>query len=121
MELVAARDKDGWIALYSEDALIEDPVGPSPFDPQGAGHRGRERMAVFWDGTIATTDRLDFEIVASYAGGNEVANVGNITAHLPGGVHLQTHGVYVYRVNSDGLIESLRAHWEFDRAMGTVR
>ena len=121
MELVAARDKDGWIALYSEDALIEDPVGPSPFDPQGAGHRGREHMAVFWDGTIATTERLDFEIVSSYAAGDEVANVGNITAHLPGGVQLETNGVYVYRVNASGSITSLRAFWEFERAMGTVR
>jgi hypothetical protein len=120
MELVAAREKEAWIALYTEDALIQDPVGPSPFDPQGAGHRGRAHMAMFWDGTIATTERLDFEIVASYAAGDEVANVGNITAHLPGGVEMTTHGVYVYRVNPAGLITSLRAFWEFERAMGSI-
>ena len=121
MEMVARRAKEQWLDLYVDDALIEDPVGPSPFDPQGDGHRGRERMSAFWDGTIAATERLDFEITASYAGGDEVANVGSITAHLPGGVQLRTSGVYVYRVVQDGRIASLRAHWEFDRAMGSVR
>ncbi len=121
METVSRRAKEEWLDLYAEDALIEDPVGASPFDPEGKGHRGRERMAAFWDGTIATTERLDFEINESYVAGNEVANVGNITAHLPGGVKMQTFGVYVYRVSPDGLIESLRSYWEFDRAMGTVR
>jgi ketosteroid isomerase-like protein len=121
METVSRRAKEEWLDLYTEDALIQDPVGPSPFDPQGKGYQGRERMAAFWDATIATTERLDFEINASYVGGNEVANVGNITAHLPGGVKLQTFGVYVYRVDPDGRINSLKAYWEFDRAMGSVR
>src|SRR5918996_1408386 len=116
METVARRAKDEWLDLYTEDAVVEDPVGPSPFDPEGKGHRGRDRMAAFWDGTIATTERLDFEINESYVAGNEVANVGNITAHLPGGVKLQTFGVYVYRVDPDGRINSLRSYWEFDRA-----
>lgn len=120
MEMVARRQKQQWLDLYAADALIEDPVGPSPFDPEGAGHRGRDRLSAFWDGTIATTERLDFEITVSYAAGNEVANAGKITAHLPGGVQMHTSGVYVYRVDDDGLIMSLRAFWEFDRAMATM-
>lgn len=120
MEMVALRDKDAWLALYADDAIVEDPVGPSPFDPSGAGHKGKERISAFWDGTIATTERLDFQIDMSYTAGNEVANVGCITITLPGGVGLQTFGVYVYKVGEDGLIASLRTYWDFDRAMGTV-
>jgi steroid delta-isomerase len=41
-------------------------------------------------------------------------------AYLPNGVNLQTFGVYVYRVRRDGLIDSLRTFWDFDRAMGTM-
>jgi steroid Delta-isomerase len=121
METVSRRAKEEWLDLYSDDALIEDPVGPSPFDPAGKGFRGRARMAAFWEATIATTEQLDFEINESYVAGKEVANVGNIMAHLSGGIKLQTLGVYVYRVGPDGLINSLRTFWEFDRAMGTVR
>lgn len=120
IEAAAAKEKDAWLALYSADTLIEDPVGPSPFDPEGNGHRGHDRIAAFWDGTIATTEQLDFQIDASYTAGDEVANVGSITAHLPGDMKVQMFGVYVYRVNNDGLITSLRTFWDFDRAMGTV-
>jgi hypothetical protein len=77
-------------------------------------------MSAFWDATIATTERLDFEITKSYVSGKEVANVGTITATLPGGVKVHTEGVYVYRVDDNGLICSLRTHWEFDRAMGSM-
>jgi steroid delta-isomerase len=121
IDAVCRKAKDEWLALYAEDALIEDPVGPSPFDPQGHGQKGHERMSAFWDGTIATTERIDFIIDQSYTAGNEVANVGSVIAYLPGGVHLQTFGVYVYRIGAHGLIDSLRTYWDFDRAMGTVR
>ena len=120
MEAVARKDKDGWLALYTPDTLIEDPVGASPFDPKGEGHRGHDRIAAFWDATIAATERLDFEITASYAAGFEVANHGVITATLPGGQQMRTEGIFVYRVAADGRIASLRAFWEFARAMGTM-
>jgi ketosteroid isomerase-like protein len=120
MEAAARKDKDGWLSLYADDALVEDPVGPSPFDPEGVGHRGHERLAAFWDGTIATTERLDFEITDSFAAGDEVANIGSIVATLPGGLQMRTEGIYVYRVGKDGRITSLRTFWEFDRAMGTL-
>jgi steroid Delta-isomerase len=120
METVARRDKDAWLALYATDALIEDPVGPSPFDPEGAGHRGHERMVSFWDGTIESTERLDFEIWESMVSGDEVANVGAVIAHLGGGAIMRTDGIYVYRVNGEGKIVSLRTFWEFERAMATI-
>ena len=30
---VAAGDIEAWLAVYTPDALVEDPVGPSMFDP----------------------------------------------------------------------------------------
>ncbi len=120
MEAASRKDKAGWLALYTPDALIEDPVGPSPFDPEGHGHRGHDRMSAFWDATIATTERLDFEITDSFVSGNEVANIGTITAHLSPGTCLRTVGIFVYRVDGSGKISSLRTFWEFDRAMATL-
>ncbi len=38
------RNKAAWLALYAEDAVIEEPVGVSPLDPQGRGHHGREAL-----------------------------------------------------------------------------
>src|SRR5687768_11427485 len=82
MEAVSAKDKDGWVSLFADDGVVEDPVGPSMFDEQGKGHHGSAGIAAFWDATIANTDRIDFEINESYAAGDEVANAGTITTTL---------------------------------------
>jgi steroid delta-isomerase len=91
------------------------------FDPTGDGHRGHAGIAAFWDKTIANVARFEFVMRDSFAAGDEVANVGTITAHLPDGSIVDTEGVFVYRVNADGLIVSMRAFWETERAMATLR
>lgn len=121
MDAVTSRDKDTWLTLFAPDAVVEDPVGPSMFDAEGKGHHGREGIAAFWDMTIGMTERMEFDIRDSFAAGDEVANVGTITAFLPGGMRADTEGVFVYRVGEDGLIRSLRAFWETERAVATLR
>ena len=71
--------------------------------------------------TIAHVERFEFAIEDSFAAGDEVANVGTISAILPGGARVDTEGVFVYRVRDDGLILSMRAFWEAERAMATLR
>jgi ketosteroid isomerase-like protein len=121
MDAVTRGAKEEWLTLFAEDAVVEDPVGVSMFDPTGNGHHGKEAIAAFWDMTIANAERFAFDIRDSFAAGNEVANTGTITAFLPGGSIVDTEGVFVYKVNEDGLIVSLRAFWETERAMATLR
>lgn len=121
MSAVIRGAKDEWLALFAPDAVIEDPVGPSMFDEQGKGHHGHAGISAFWDLTIANVERFVFTIRDSFAAGNESANVGTITTYLPGGMVVDTDGVFVYRVREDGLILSMRAFWEVQRAMATVR
>lgn len=117
---VACGAKEVWLALFAPDAVVEDPVGPSPFDPEGAGHHGRDGIARFWDQAIAGVRRFHFAITDSFANGDSCANVGTITSVLADGTRIDAEGVFVYRVDSAGLITSLRAHWELDRAMATA-
>ena len=121
MTAVSGGDKEGWLALFAPDGVVEDPVGPSMFDAEGKGHHGREGIGAFWDLTIANVERFEFVIRDSHAAGDECANVGTITTYLPGGYRVDTDGVFVYRVGEDGLIRSMRAFWEVDRAMATAR
>lgn len=117
MRAVEAGDRDGWLALFAHDAVVEDPIGPSPFDPEGRGHHGRdEGIAAFYDTVIGPNDSVSFSLTASYAAGNEVANVGTITTVLPGGAGtVHADGVFTYRVDDDGKVVALRAYWELDR------
>jgi ketosteroid isomerase-like protein len=111
MRAVEAGDREGWLALFAVDACVEDPIGPSAFDPTGAGHRGPEAIAAFYD-TVIASGRIEFSIRESYAGGSECANVGTITTTLPDGTRALVDGVYTYRVDADGRIVALRAYWE---------
>jgi ketosteroid isomerase-like protein len=114
---VRAKDRATWLSLFAPDAVVQDPVGPSPFDPAGTGHRGPAAIAAFYDSVIAPNELITFEIESSYQCGNEVADVGVIRTVLPGGKHAAiVRGVYTYRSNEAGQIVALRAFWEFDQA-----
>lgn len=121
MDAVVRKAKTEWLDLFAPDAVIEDPVGTSAFDPVGAGHHGRDAIAAFWNLAIAKVVHFTFTIHDSFAAGDESANVGVISTDLPGGWRVDTEGVFVYRVNESGLILSLRAFWEVDRVMATAR
>jgi steroid Delta-isomerase len=118
---VARGVKEDWLALFAPDGVVEDPVGPSVFDPEGVGHHGHAGIGRFWDVAIAGVQRFHFTIEDSFANGDSCANVGTITTVLDDGSRVDTEGVFVYRVDDAGLITSMRAHWEFDRAMGTLQ
>ncbi len=117
---VRARDKEAWLDLFAPDGIVEDPIGPSVFDPEGRGHRGREAIAAFWDRAIAQTESIEFVFTDSFACGNEIAFTGLIRTRMGGHV-IDAEGVFTYRVDERGKIAALRAFWETDRAMKTMK
>jgi ketosteroid isomerase-like protein len=118
---VIAKDKEAWLANFADDGWIEDPVGPSMFDEAGKGHHGAAGRAHFYDLTIATVARFEFEINDSFVCANECVNVGVIHTTLSNGYKARCEGVFHYTVNDEGKIRSLRAFWELDRMMKTVQ
>jgi steroid Delta-isomerase len=119
-EAVLAKDKAAWLEVFADDAIVEDPIGPSTFDPEGKGHRGRDAISAFWDLAIANTDNIEFNFRDTYQCGNEEANVGNIVITM-GGYQVTAEGVFTYKVNDAGKMVALRAYWEMDRAAATAR
>jgi steroid Delta-isomerase len=119
-EAAMARDKEAWLDLFADDAIVEDPIGPSHFDPEGKGHRGRDEISAFWDKAIAPTDKIEFHFVDTFGCGNEEANVGSIVI-TAAGHQVTAEGVFTYRVNTDGKMAALRAYWEVDRATKSAR
>jgi hypothetical protein len=116
-EYVHSKNREGWLGLYAEEAIIEDPIGVSPIDPEGKGHRGPAAREAFWDNFIAPAN-INIDILDSYAAGMEVANhvVISVGVDLGEGKALQqkVHGVITYKVNEEGKLLSLRAYWEID-------
>jgi ketosteroid isomerase-like protein len=120
-DAVIRKDKAAWLANFAADGWIEDPVGPSMFDPEGNGHHGPDGRANFWDITIGTIARFVFEIHDSFACANECVNVGVIHTTLTNGYRASTEGVFHYTVDDAGKIVSLRAFWEMDRVAASVK
>ena len=114
MAAVEAGDRQAWLALFAEDAVVEDPIGPSMFDPEGLGHRGPEAIAAFYDTVIAANESIRFAIRQSILCGDEVANIGVIRITFAGGSAVEVDGIYIYRRSPDDRIASLRAFWEPD-------
>ena len=114
MRAVEAGDKVAWLALFADDAVVEDPIGVSPMDPTGEGHRGKAAIEAFYDNVIGPNE-VRFTLRESWEADHEVANVGRITTTMADGLVVHTDGVFTYRVDDEGKVVSLRAHWSVDR------
>jgi steroid delta-isomerase len=112
MAAIEAGDREGWLALFADDGVVEDPIGPSAFDPEGTGHRGRQAIGAFYDNVIGVNESITFTIRQSFLCGDEAANVGVIRIAFAGGGAVEVDGIYIYRRSPDDKIASLRAFWE---------
>ena len=120
---VAKGDLAEWLTVYAEDAVLEDPVGPSMFDPEGKGHHGHAGISAFWEQAIAPIDKFDFQINDSFAnpGSNTCANIGRIITSFADGSSTTTDMIMVYVFDDDGRVKSMKAFWEPERTMASFR
>ena len=111
---VSERNREAWLELWAEEGILADPVGPSPFDPKGEGHRGKTAITSFYDEMISKVE-VSFDYPRSYACASECAFTGTVYTRLPDGSESGSEGVFLYCVDDEGKILSLRAFWEFER------
>lgn len=105
-------EKESWLALFADDAVLHDPVGPSPHDPTGEGFRGKARLETFWETMIgpSNTHIVSHQQIAS--GPNDCACIATATNTLSENLSITIEMVVAYQVNTAGLITSLRAFWD---------
>ena len=115
LRLTKEQDRDGWLALFTEDAVVEDPIGGVQFGSEGLGHRGIEAIARFHDGTISSMEKFDYDIERIYLCGDEAAAVVTFHITAAGGYELDMDVVNVYKATADGKLASLRSFWDGSR------
>ena len=123
MKAVMRKKKQDWLALFDDNAVIEDPVGKSPLDETGLGHKGRKKIEEFWDNNIGPNEFV-FNITQSIVpeGSNECCNIGQIITRVNQYKSTSvTNGVFVYKVNEAGKIVSLRAFYVFSEMASTTK
>ena len=113
MQLSMAGDAKGWLDLFADDAVVQDPYGPSPMDPAGKGHVGKAAIEKFCAAYIKP-DTIRFEIRQTLNGNGACVNVGTIFSKGPKGAMAWNEVINIYEVNEAGLIKLLRSYWDFD-------
>lgn len=114
LEAVAQQRRDEWLAMFADDAVVEDPVGKSVFDPTGRGHRGREAIASFYDRFVSQNKVFRYRIREWHACGDEVASAATFTMVGPDDMERQLDLMIVHKATSDGRLASIRAFWSFE-------
>ena len=110
-DYAVAKDKQKWLDLFAEDAIVQDPIGKSPLDPIGDGHKGKEAIEKFYD-TVIANGNIEFNILESIPCADECANFAQII-NVVGDVKIETTMIVIYRIDSDDKIVSLRAFWDY--------
>jgi steroid Delta-isomerase len=101
LELVAAGRADDVVALYAEDATVEDPVGSEV-------HIGHQAIRGFYDSLPRNGAQAD--VVTLRALGNEAAFFWTLTIDL-GENKMRIEIISVMTFNDDGKIASMKAYW----------
>jgi steroid delta-isomerase len=112
---VQTKQKEEWLDLLAEDVVVEDPIGVAPTNPTGKGAQGKDALREFWEKNIEPTT-IRIEPHESFAAGAESAHVLTLTNSFPNGVKMIVHGIFTYRVNDAGKIQSLRGYWSLEDA-----
>ena len=108
-EWVAVHHRENWLALFRDDALIEDPVG-SPPAPKAPGTLGR-----FWDTFIAPHE-IRFEIRRDHVIGRDVFRDAIIHTRITPHVAIDVPAYLLYQLD-DGAgsgmrVKRMAAHWQ---------
>jgi hypothetical protein len=116
--LVALHDRQGWLDLFSEDALIEDPIGTPP-----AG-KASGFLARFWDTFIAPHE-IRFEVKRDHFLGRDVMRDVLIHTRINDHVQIDVPAYLLYQLEErDGALHVRRmaAHWELAKlSLGALK
>ncbi len=108
------KDKAAWLALYRDDATLRDPVGVSPLDPSGLGHKGKAAIEKFWDTVIGPSNITLTPGERCPSGAYHCAVPMRAVNNLGSGISTTVDMIAVYEVDDNGLITSMSAYWDWD-------
>jgi steroid delta-isomerase len=103
-ELLTKGDVDAIVALYTDDATIEDPIGSEL-------HRGQDGVRAFYQasaGTVVMKRTGPVRVAGSEAAAPLIVLIG------PEGQQQALDIISVMKFDDAGLVQSMRAFWSMD-------
>ena len=103
-----AGDRDAWVALFTDDATVEDPVG-TPV------HKGKEAIGKFFESANSLADSIELRSLGITAVcGDQAAFAMEIRPNI-GGTVFVLEAIDVMTFADDGRITSQRAFWQQEK------
>lgn len=116
-ESVAVHDKERWLSIFSQYAIVEDPVGSRPhvngiYDKKGK-QRGSSALSRFYE-TFIAPNTIQFNVERDIVCEDHVMRDLSISINMPGTtVSVPMHLLYeLTDENNEIKIRRLAAHWE---------
>ncbi len=80
---VMAGDKAGWLALMTDDVVIEDPIGPAYTNPDGTGVVGKDGVSQWWERSVGlATITIACEETFPSSSPDEIAHILALQLHV---------------------------------------
>ena len=100
---LTSGDLEGVMALYAEDATVEDPVG------NGTVHEGTAAIREFYSSVVAM--KIEGEVLEARVCGNDLLFNFEITTHFDEGSKATINVWDLMTHNDAGKVVSMRAYW----------
>ena len=112
---VMRKDKAGWLALMTDDVVIEDPIGPAYTNPDGTGVVGKDGVSEWWEKSVGlATITIACEETFPSSSPLEVAHILQLRFTFDNGSASGVRGIFTYKVDDAGLLTNLRGYWNMD-------
>jgi hypothetical protein len=114
-ENVAKHDREQWLGLFSDAALVEDPMG-SPPARKDTGALGR-----FWDTFIAPHD-IRFEVARDHFMGHDVFRDAIIHTRIGPKIKIDVPAYLLYQLDDAMQVKRMAAHWQLGQlSLGAMK
>lgn len=100
------RDPDAAARLFTDDGTYQE----TPFDE---AMQGRTAIRAYWENVPRGQERIEFasQVLAFTNNGEGVAHWRTSFTRVPSGVRVELDGIFVVRLNPDGLCTHFREWW----------
>ena len=106
IERFSAKDTEGWLALFADDATVEDPIGSGL-------HTGHDEIRAFWEMSQSLSPSIVLHPNGpSCVAGSEAAFPILIVSAV-GDSFIEIDATDAMTFTDDAKIASLRAYWDF--------
>jgi steroid delta-isomerase len=106
MAAVQEQRREDWLALFTDDAHVEDPVGHLP------AIVGKTALAQFWDQAIVSLDAVTFDVTRRWETSAETMLLATVSLVTADGARVTYDGTFDYALDETGRIASIRAFWD---------